>query len=308
MADTMKRILGIDVGATKIAWIFVDENNHIDSGRISTPDRLDGDGLVEMVIKLARAKDAHSIGIGLPGFVKEGVVYKLPNIRNFACPYQLEQRLAQKLDAKIYIENDVKCASLAHFWHVKEKVGSFVFIMPGTGLGGALVFDGRLIRGGDNTAGEFGHLKLFANPGIESQKIEFEDLCSGRGIMQTLDRIIKGRGLSRRDYAYREAKEVLESENLLARRVSLQAAYYFGMLLSNIATSFNPEQIVVSGSLSKAYMGRLRPKMLESFYSNCIEPARDTQIIMSPIENPALAGTVLLAKQGQIQEIRSFLH
>jgi len=161
--------LGIDVGGTKILGVLLDPTDPrepVAVRRSSTPENIDDvvDALGD-VIELLRADAGQrgdtvsSIGIGVPGVVdRDGVLRGAPNLL-CAVDEPLRDRVAQAAGSPVLIENDANCA----LWAEAELgagrgASDIVMVALGTGIGGAVMVDGRLRVGSHGFAGEPGHM------------------------------------------------------------------------------------------------------------------------------------------------------
>ena len=163
--------IGIDLGGTNIAAALVDESGKI-TCKVSIPARASEgtevvlNGLCEVVEMLFQKSgltpaDVKSIGIGIPGMmnVETGVVYFSPNLplKNT----DMVSGLKEKFGLPVYINNDANCAALGEV-AAGGAVGAndAVFVTLGTGVGGGIVFGGKVYAGFNGTAGEIGHIKI----------------------------------------------------------------------------------------------------------------------------------------------------
>lgn len=161
--------LGIDVGGTKILGVILDPTDPrepVAVRRSSTPENIDDvvDALGD-VIELLRADAGQrgdtvsSIGIGVPGVVdRAGVLRGAPNLL-CAVDEPLRDRVVQAVGSPVLIENDANCA----LWAEAELgagrgASDIVMVALGTGIGGAVMVDGRLRVGSHGFAGEPGHM------------------------------------------------------------------------------------------------------------------------------------------------------
>jgi len=155
--------IGVDVGGTKVLAGVVDElGNVLERVREDTP-KTDPAAITDVIGSLVcalRAKhDVDAVGIGAAGFVdtaRANVLFS-PNLVWRDEP--LTERLSKIIDLPIVVENDANC----HAW-AESRFGAargkhnVVAVIIGTGIGGGLVLDGELFRGGFGIAGEFGHV------------------------------------------------------------------------------------------------------------------------------------------------------
>lgn len=164
------KIIGIDIGGTKIALGLVDESGKVlEKIRIETRVKEGAEGiekdLTDAILQLKKSDNAISaIGIGMAGQIdtEKGIVVYAPNLGWHDVP--LKNSLEQKTQLPVYITNDVRAAGYGE-WHYGAGSGSsdFICIFVGTGLGGAIVSQGQMLQGYNNSAGEIGHMVVDMN-------------------------------------------------------------------------------------------------------------------------------------------------
>ncbi len=163
--DSMKHYLGIDIGGTKIAvGLFDQDKNLILEERMATfpspePDVFYAHLARELRAFLARRQCAgiDGIGVGVPGTVKDGVVSSTPNIQAL-CGFPLRQRLEADFGCRAVIDNDANATGLAQFRAHDIPSGNMIYLTVSTGIGCAIIINGRLFRGDDGFAGEVGQM------------------------------------------------------------------------------------------------------------------------------------------------------
>ncbi|MBR5536217.1 MAG: ROK family protein [Clostridia bacterium] len=167
----MKNI-GIDIGGTFIKAAIVENNgNIIISSKTPTPKEgtLLADKVIEIIDEIVKksATDMNkikSIGIGAPGVCdsKKGVIVSCPNIegcKNISiCSY-----IEKKTGIPTLLDNDANCAALGEYMVSDKRADSFVFVTLGTGVGGGIILDGKILRGINSAAGEIGHIVIDRN-------------------------------------------------------------------------------------------------------------------------------------------------
>ncbi|RPE74911.1 MULTISPECIES: ROK family glucokinase [unclassified Frondihabitans] len=162
--------IGIDIGGTKIAGGVVTElGDIVAERRVPTPAG-DSESIVSAVVSMIRElQDAApasggevvAAGVAAPGFIDaaQSTVYYTPNI-----PWRnepLRARLNDQLDLHITIDNDANAAGWAEFrFGAGRLVSDMTMLTIGTGVGGAIVTQDRLLRGGFGTGGELGHMRI----------------------------------------------------------------------------------------------------------------------------------------------------
>ncbi|BDZ50420.1 hypothetical protein GCM10025867_26610 [Frondihabitans sucicola] len=163
--------IGIDIGGTKIAGGVVTELGEIVAERrVPTPTSSDSEAIVTAVVAMIRelqeiapkdGGDVVAAGVAAPGFIDaaQSTVYYTPNI-----PWRnepLRARLNAELDLHITIDNDANAAGWAEFRFGAGRLASDMTMLTiGTGVGGAIVTEDRLFRGGFGTGGELGHMRV----------------------------------------------------------------------------------------------------------------------------------------------------
>jgi glucokinase len=160
---------GVDLGGTKIQAVVTGRGGKIISeARRNTPR--EGPEAVANDIALAvseaataagvRVRELVGVGIGAPGSIDaaDGVVLRAPNLHGFDEPFPLAPVVANRLGVKVALGNDVSVASEAERrFGAGRGVRSFLGVFWGTGVGGGLVLDGRVVVG-RGSAGEIGHM------------------------------------------------------------------------------------------------------------------------------------------------------
>ncbi|MFG6446017.1 ROK family glucokinase [Microbacterium sp. P07] len=182
--------VGIDIGGTKIAGGVVDaEGRVIEKLRVDTPVDAEAllDAVVDMATHLRRAHRVTGIGVAAAGFIdraRRSVIYA-PNINWRDEP--LRARLEARLAAPVTIENDANAAGWGEFrFGAGRGVSDMVMLTMGTGVGGAIVAEGNLYRGGNGIAAELGHMR-FIRGGLPcgcGQSGCLEQYASGRALQR----------------------------------------------------------------------------------------------------------------------------
>ena len=201
----MAVFLGFDVGGTSVRSVALSAKDGTDDfsdhRQILRPQS--NEGLIDAIAEIANEHQPEAVGVGCAGFIThEGVVVQSPNIdslRNFP----LRQVLEEKLGCPVVVENDAAAAAWAEAKAGAGKcVRNMAFVGFGTGIGGALVIDGKLVRGVHGFGSEPGHLTVMPD-GLECP-------CGRKGCWELY---ASGSALGR--YA-REAAEKGEAPKLVA--------------------------------------------------------------------------------------------
>jgi len=260
--------IGIDFGGTKIEAAVLDKDGaFLTRQRVATPDNYDAalKTVVDLVAQVERETGkARSIGIGVPGSIspRTGVM------RNANTTYlngsSFQKDLEQALGRAIRLDNDANCLALSEVKDGAAAGARVTFaIIIGTGCGGGVVVDGKLISGANGIAGEWGHIPL---PWAHDEELQAPECWCG--LFGCLEKWISGTGF-RDDYQRRSGQRPKGDEIVaLARNgdAAAQAALdayvdRLGRGMAVIANILDPDCFVLGGGMSNVteLYDRLKP-------------------------------------------------
>ncbi len=259
--------IGVDIGGTKIAAGVVDEDGSILARtRWDTdpenPQQIDA-SIVAAVVELRGAFDVGAVGVAAAGFVapSRDTVMFAPNLA--WRDYPLRDRLSAVIELPIVVENDANAAGWAEFrFGAGRDVSHMVMVTVGTGVGGAIIIDGHLLRGAFGVAGEIGHLKVvphghYCGCGHEGC---WERYASGQALtlaarhLVTTDpdgsrRLQEIAGVGRRIKGPHVAAAAAEGD-AAALELFRDLGYWIGMGSASLAAVLDPELIVIGGGVA----------------------------------------------------------
>ncbi|MDP2980819.1 MAG: ROK family protein, partial [Candidatus Omnitrophota bacterium] len=161
--------IGVDLGATFVKIGLVDNKGKVYFRRkIETPPGADKTLLIDSIVNNVKdvikksGKQVYGIGIGVPGPVdsQKGIVHYFPNIKGWK-EVPLKAILEKKLGLRVTLDNDVNAMTLGEFvFGAGKGCDNLVCLTLGTGVGGGIIIEGKLYRGGSMTAGEIGHMPI----------------------------------------------------------------------------------------------------------------------------------------------------
>lgn len=272
-------IVGVDLGGTNIAAGAMPTDGtreigmrmaptHSEEGADAVVDRIAM--MIEDVIAQTQAEtgaersDFLGVGIGSPGPLDRarGIVIVSPNLgwRNFPLRDEVSKRV--KLPAAL--DNDANCATLGEWWCGAAKGGrNVVGITIGTGIGGGLIFDGKLYHGSSDGAGEIGHttidptgrrckcgnygcLEAYASGPAIAERAREELDVDGNSILHEM---VDG------DITRITAQIVFEASkrgDQVATQVVRDTAHFLGVGVSNLINVLNPDIVVIAGGVTQA--------------------------------------------------------
>jgi glucokinase len=267
----VSRVLGIDVGGTKVAVAAI-EGGQIHHAVehptvLSSPEAL-LEGIEDAVGGVSKdAGEPAAIGIGVPSQVEfaTGTVLASVNIPLAGVP--LRHELGARLGAPVYVDNDANCAALAEAQLVPDPPASHLAMLTlGTGVGGGLIIDGRIFRGASGLGAELGHVVVDGDADSDQPDGKFprpgslEWMCSGRGLEREATR--RGRiepdsGLGRLNaekgrVSGRDAVALAQGGDEGALELFEWHGRWLGRGLASVVNSFEPGCVVIGGGLSRA--------------------------------------------------------
>ena len=246
MTDSMKKgfFAGIDLGGTKILTVVTDsEKKVLAKTKIPTEAALGVDAVLANIFKSLdisckecgiSAQNLSGIGIGVPGPVnyEKGLVYDCPNLAGWK-NIEIRKIVSERLGVPVFVENDARVAGLAETRLGAAKGFRHVFyITVSTGIGSAIIIDGKIYHGADGAAGEFGQMKLLDGSILEQK-------FAGPAIERLF-------GLPTTQLA-----ELIKKNDPGAKSAVDYLTHGIGTFLANVATLLNPQIIVVGGGVSQ---------------------------------------------------------
>lgn len=263
-------IYGIDLGGTTVKMgLFDGEGTMIDKWEIVTRKENDGVNILPDIAasiaeknqeKGIEVKDIVGIGMGVPGPITEdGRVLKCANLGWGIFSVADELRKLTGVE-KIKVGNDANVAALGEQWRGGGRgFDSIVMITLGTGVGGGVIINGKILTGSNGAAGEIGHLTV--NPKETrtcgcGKKGCLEQYSSATGITRMTMEELKGtdKPSELRDCEQVTGKEIFqayENGDELAKGVVEEFADYLGLGLSHVAAVVDPQAFVIGGGISK---------------------------------------------------------
>ncbi len=163
--------IGVDLGGTNLRVAAIDASGQV-LDRVSVPAVYTAGpeqvvtGIVQVINKICSrvgASGLRGVGIGVPGFIDidTGVVVGAANLPGFE-GFPIRDEIQKVLGTTIILENDANAAALGEMWMGAGKnVKDLILITLGTGIGGGIVVDGKVLHGFLGMAGEIGHMTVF---------------------------------------------------------------------------------------------------------------------------------------------------
>ena len=260
--------IGIDIGGTKIAGALVSESGDIIAeDRVPTPTGNPEDiieAVVAMIESLRAGHEVEAAGVAAPGFIDatQSIVYHTPNIAWRNEP--LRARLLDRLDLDITVDNDANAAGWAEFrFGAGRLVNDMTMLTIGTGVGGAIVTENRLFRGGFGTGAEIGHLRVVPDglPCGCGARGCIEQYGSGRALLRMANEIADVGGIGLALAQARDEQGGLSGE-IVGEFIAMgdpgaihalqELGRYIGTACASLGAVLDPELFVIGGGVSIA--------------------------------------------------------
>lgn len=300
-----KYVFGVDIGGTTIKLgLFTVEGVLIEKFAIDTNASNEGANLLPDTAKAILTKleekaltmgDVAGVGVGVPGPVDEdGVVLVGVNI-GWHEPVAVKAVLSTLLGVPVKVTNDANLAALGEMWLGAAKgAHSAIMYTLGTGVGGGIIVDGKVINGTNGAGGEIGHIVAVPEGGAQCG-------CGKTGCLETVTsatgivRIAKEKlALTDSDSTLRQiddfkAKDVFDEAkagDMLALEIVDRVGYYLGLTAANLAGTINPEQFIFGGGVSAA--GDILLTAIGKYYEKyAFSGVKNTPLVIATLGNDA---------------------
>ena len=265
-----KYAFGVDVGGTTVKLgLFDKEGNVLDKWEIPTNKANKGEAILPDIAKSILAKmdekgikeeELAGIGLGAPGAVDDNGTLVGGAVNIGWEPFNIPDAIHAYINVPVKAANDANAAAFGEMWQGGGTgYNNMVAVTLGTGVGGGIIINGRLLSGATGAGGEIGHIHMNDNETEEcgcKNKGCLEQYASATGIVR----------LARRRLAEDDKPSVLRGEELSAKavfdavkagdEVAIEIANRFGEYLGKglaiVAGVVNPEIFVIGGGVSKA--------------------------------------------------------
>ena len=299
-----KLCFGVDLGGTTVKMgLFTEGGLLLQDWEIPTRKEEKGAYILDDIAASINEKiekeaidtnDVIGVGIGVPGPVTpSGIVKGCVNIGWGDTP--VEESLKDKTGFSVKAGNDANVAALGELWQGGGKGNkSLVMVTLGTGVGGGIVVDGKIIKGTHGAAGEIGHMSVVYD---ETEVCNcgkagcLEQVASATGIVKEARRFLASEDApsSLRDIQNFTAKDVFDEAKKgdpIAVKTVDKLGLYLGIALGHISCIIDPDVFIIGGGVSKAgdyLIDSIEKHYVEKAYPQC----RKTPIKLATLGNSA---------------------
>lgn len=264
-----KYVFGVDIGGTTVKMGLIDmEGNIIEKWEIVTRKENHGENILpdvaasisdKMKEKGIEKSEVEGIGVGVPGPVDgNGVIHVAVNLG--WGEFNVSEKLTQLTGIKAKAGNDANVAALGEMWKGGGKgYSNMVMVTLGTGVGGGIIIEGKMLAGATGAGGEIGHLHLKDNEeracGCGNHGC-LEQYASATGISNTAAKMLsewkKETVLTKNDTSAKAVFDGVKAGDELCIEVAKSFGEDLGKGLAIIASIVNPDAFVIGGGVSKA--------------------------------------------------------
>ena len=305
----MKYCFGVDIGGTTVKLgLFEAEGTIVDKWEITTDISDEGAAILPNVAASVAAKieehqldkkDIIGIGVGVPAPVTaDGVVNGSANL---GWKYkEVKRELEELTGLKAVIGNDANVAALGEMWKgggAGEK--NMIMVTLGTGVGGGIIIDGKILVGATGAGGEIGHICVnygetdhcgCGNCGC------LEQYASATGIVKLakkkLGQEMRATILNKEDVTAKDVFDAVKAGDEVADEIAVEFGRYLGYGLANLAAVCNPSVFVIGGGVSKA--GEvLIPYIQKPYLEHAFFADKQVKFVLAELGNDAVSYTHL---------------
>lgn len=297
-------VIGIDIGGTTVKLGLFDKNaNFIEKWEINTRKEENGRYILEDVANSIRDvlqkknisfEEVLGAGIGVPGPVtSDGTVKNCVNLGwgTFSVVEEMEKLLPIPIKAG----NDANVAALGEMWNGGAKgYGNVIFVTLGTGVGGGIIIDGKVIAGSHGAGGEIGHTAVNPHETVAcncGKKGCLEQYSSATGLIRCTKKTLETTDTpsvlrSLNEFMAKEIFEAAKDGDELAKGEVTKFCNTLGRALSTFSVVVDPEVIVIGGGVSKA--GTYLIEQIQKAYDeNAFTACKETKIVLAQLGNDA---------------------
>ena len=308
----MSITIGVDIGGTNIKIAVVSGSGRVAArGVIETypheSARRAFADVHDAARQLAAGRPVAGIGVGCAGLVeaRRGTLGASPNLPAWSGT-PLRRIVQHTFGVPVIVENDATCAAFGESVARGRAGRDLVMITLGTGVGGGVVADGRVIHGVKGYAGEIGHMVIDPNgpPCRCGGRGCLEAFVGGYGIVRTARRLrARGRGGPAARERWSDARAVVDAArrgDRVARETVRLTGERLGEAVGSLMNLLNPSVVVIGGGIAASYP-LLEPHVRRAVKRTAFsEAARAARIEASRLGNDAaMVGAALLARRAR---------
>jgi glucokinase len=269
------RVIGVDVGGTKIAAALVTREGSIE-GRVEHPTDVASEeallSQLDEVVQEVRSDDVAALGFGIPSRIDQRRGRAVASVNVPLMNVDFRDRMRAQHGLPVAIDNDANAAAIAE-WQTGAAQGArdVVMLTLGTGVGGGLILDGKPYRGATGSGAELGHVVVELDGPLCR--------CGGRGHLESF-----ATGVAADELARRHIGPGSDARDLVRRAAAGEAAAlkvlagvgrYLGAAIAGFVNALEPELVVIGGGFGEAAAEFLLGSARDVLAQDALPPGRD---------------------------------
>lgn len=277
----MKHYLAFDIGGTQIKYGIVTEKGDILSHfMMDTDAHLGGRAIIDKVIAAGKSIVADNavsgIAISTAGQVNfyTGTIVAAGDTIPHYTGVEIKKLVSEALGLPVEVRNDVDCAAFGEMWLGDHGSSNFIALTVGTGIGGAIVIDGKMYSGHSFSAGEWGYMLVDGEP--------FEKNASMSGLIHFANHYKE-----KRQWTGKEIFDLYDQGDEQIQEAVRKFYRYLAIGISNLIFIFNPEKVIIGGGVTAR--GEKFLQELETEICTFLLPSfqRNTEVVLAKLSNHA---------------------
>ncbi|MBQ0837344.1 ROK family protein [Lactiplantibacillus pentosus] len=265
-----KKLVGVDIGGTTVKFALINVDGSVEKKwHIKTDTSQHGERMPYQIVKsMTENTDMYGdevigIGVGVPGQISADgkSVVRAVNLGWHNVP--LKVVIESEFNKPVVLVNDANAAALGEMWQGAAKGKSnLIFVILGTGVGGGIIVDGKVLNGVHSSGGEIGHIPV----NTTEQRVCgcgnvncLETFSSATGVIKTAKKLLDEAGVDRGSFDTKDVFSWLDQGDPIAEQVVSLTVKYLGQAIAGIMNTVDAEGVVVGGGLSEAGDPLLEP-------------------------------------------------
>ena len=297
-------VFGIDVGGTSVkCGLFQTDGTLLEKWEIPTRTENGGSEILPDIAKSVKAKmgekgiaadDVAGVGIDVPGPVNDKGELSIAVNLNWGYKNIVKELSDELGGMAVKAANDANAAALGEMWAGGGKGSkNLVMVTLGTGVGGGIIINGKIVTGSNGAGGEIGHIHVTdsvdkpcncGNTGC------LEQVASATGVVYLANKKLASCDtpsvLRDGEVSAKSVFDAVKAGDAVAQEIAEEFGRYLGLACANIAGVVDPQVFVIGGGVSKA--GKILFDYIEKYYKKYAFPScKDTQIVLATLGNDA---------------------
>jgi glucokinase len=201
-------------------------------------------------------QDVHGVGFAVPCPVKNGYVVKCPNLKWETLDVISSMRSLLEPHVKVVVSNDANIAAYGENYSLEIPLQNAIFYTLGTGVGGGIIIEGKIVEGRTGAGGEIGHMPIFEGTEICGcgRTGCLEQVCGTKAILGYAKELstVHESSIDFKELTVKKIFDAAKDNDPVGFRVLDRVAKYIALSASILSVSLDPDVIIIGGGIAKA--------------------------------------------------------